>query len=198
MRVALTGGIGAGKSSVARLLAGHGAVVIDADAIAREVVAPGTPGLVEVLAAFGPDVKAPDGSLDRPALGRLVFGSGAEAATARARLEAITHPRIGARVAELMGAAPPGAVVVYDVPLLLETGDPSSFDAVLVVAAPRETRLRRLEERGLRRADAEQRMAAQASDEGRRAVATVVLDNGGDPASLAAQVDAAWARLTGT
>jgi dephospho-CoA kinase len=193
LRVGLTGGIGAGKSAVARLLADHGAVVIDADAIAREVVEPGTPGLAEVAAVFGVGVLRPDGSLDREALGRVVFADPA----ARRRLEEITHPLIRAETVRRMAAAPPDAVVVHDVPLLVEAGLAGSYDAVVVVEAPEELRLDRLVGRGLPRDQALARMAQQASAEQRRAVATHLVDNGGDLDALRARVAQVWAELTG-
>jgi len=191
LRIGLTGGIGSGKSTVAARLAEHGAVVIDADAIAREVVAVGTPGLAAVVERFGTGVLLPDGALDRSKLGQLVFGDEA----ALADLNAIVHPLVGARSAELMAAAGPDAVVVYDVPLLVENGLESGFDAVLVVAAPLEVRLERLAGRGMDEDTARARIAQQASDERRRAVATVVLDNAGSRAQLRDAVDAAWRRL---
>ncbi len=141
--VGLTGGIGSGKSEVARLLAAHGAVVVDADALAREAVAPGTPGLAAVVAEFGPEVLAADGSLDRAALGRVVFGDD----TRLAALEAIVHPYVGRRSAELMAAAAPGSVVVYDVPLLVEKGLQDGYDVVVVVDAADDVRLHRLVDR---------------------------------------------------
>jgi dephospho-CoA kinase len=187
--VGLTGGIGAGKSEVARRLAELGAIVIDSDRLAREVVEPGTEGLAEVVAAFGPEVLGPDGALDRPALGRRVFGDEA----ARRRLEAIIHPRVRARSAELIAAAPPDAVVVNDIPLLVESGLGAGFDVVVVVAASEETRLRRLaRSRGMSADEARSRMAAQATDEQRRAAADVVLDNDGSLEELRAAVDRLW------
>jgi dephospho-CoA kinase len=187
--VGLTGGIGAGKSEVARRLAELGAIVIDSDRLAREVVEPGTEGLAEVVAAFGPEVLGPDGALDRPALGRRVFGDEA----ARRRLEAIIHPRVRARSAELIAAAPPDAVVVNDIPLLVESGVGAGFDVVVVVAASEETRLRRLaRSRGMSADEARSRMAAQATDEQRRAAADVVLDNDGSLEDLRAAVDRLW------
>jgi dephospho-CoA kinase len=187
--VGLTGGIGAGKSEVARRLAQLGAVVIDSDRLAREVVEPGTEGLAEVVAAFGPEVLGPDGALDRPALGRRVFGDEA----ARHRLEAIIHPRVRARSAELIAAAPPDAVVVNDIPLLVETGIGAGFDLVVVVTASVPSRLRRLAGyRGMSAEEARSRMAAQATDEQRRAVADVVLDNDGSLEDLRAAVDRLW------
>jgi dephospho-CoA kinase len=195
MLVGLTGGIGAGKSVVAARLAELGAVVIDSDRLAREVVAPGTDGLAEVVAAFGPEVLAPDGALDRPALGRLVFGDPA----ARERLEKIIHPRVRARTAELVAAAPPGTVLVNDVPLLVETGLADTFDLVVVVLASEPTRLRRLTGgRGMSEPEARSRMAAQATDEQRRAAADVVLVNDGSLDDLRAAVDRLWEeRLAG-
>ncbi|MFW3169071.1 dephospho-CoA kinase [Geodermatophilus sp. CPCC 206100] len=189
LRIGLTGGIGSGKSTVAGLLAARGARVVDADRIAREVVAPGTPGLAAVVEAFGPSVLTADGALDRPALAAVVFADPA----ARARLDGIVHPLVRARAAEQVAAAPPDAVVVQDVPLLVETGQAASYDLVLVVEADLDTRVRRLEQRGLTEADARARIAAQATDEQRRAVADVVLDNSGTPEQLAEQVDRFWA-----
>jgi dephospho-CoA kinase len=192
MFMGLTGGIGAGKSAVAARLAELGAVVIDSDRLAREAVAPGTAGLAEVVAAFGPGVLAPDGGLDRPALGRLVFADPA----ARERLEKIVHPRVRARAAQLAAEAPAGSVVVNDVPLLVETGIAEQFDIVVVVQATEETRLRRLVDgRGMSPAEARGRIAAQATDEQRRAVADVVLDNDGTLAELYRAVDQLWSRL---
>lgn len=192
IRIGLTGGIGSGKSEVARLLAARGAVVVDADALAREAVAPGTPGLAAVVEEFGPGVLAPDGSLDRAALGRTVFAH----PDRREALERIVHPYVARRSAELMAAAPPDAVVVYDVPLLVEKGLASGFDLVVVVVADAEKRVRRVSTaRGLPPADVRERIAAQATDEQRRAVADVVLDNDGDLAALERQVDALWADL---
>ena len=189
MRIGLTGGIGSGKSTVSALLAARGAVIVDADRIAREVVAPGTPGLAAVVDAFGPGVLTADDSLDRPALAGIVFADPA----ARRTLDAIVHPLVRNRAAELEAVAPSGAVVVHDVPLLVETGQASSYDLVLVVQADPETRVARLVQRGLTADDARARIAAQATDEQRRAVADVVLDNSGTPEQLAAQVDRFWA-----
>jgi dephospho-CoA kinase len=189
LRIGLTGGIGSGKSTVSRLLEQRGAVIVDADAIAREVVAPGTPGLAAVTEAFGDGVVAPDGSLDRPALAAVVFAD----PEARKRLDAIVHPLVRARATEVAAAAPADAVVVHDVPLLVETGQAGSYDLVLVVEADPATRVARLVQRGLTAEDARARMAAQATDEQRRAVADVVLDNSGTPEELEAQVDRFWA-----
>lgn len=189
LMVGLTGGIGAGKSAVARRLAELGAVVIDADRLAREVVEPGTDGLAEVRKAFGRDVLASDGSLDRPALAAKVFGNEA----ARRRLEEIVHPRVRARTAELVATAPPDAVVVNDVPLLVETGLADSFDVVVVVEAPEQVRVERLvRERGMTRQQAAERIATQAPETRRRVVADVVLDNSGDLETLHRQVDELW------
>jgi dephospho-CoA kinase len=188
LRIGLTGGIGSGKSTVSALLAERGAVIVDADVIAREVVEPGTPGLAAVVEAFGQTVLASDGSLDRPALAAIVFAD----PEARHRLDGIVHPLVRARAAELAAAAPAGAVVVHDVPLLVETGQAGRYDLVLVVVADAETRVARLVRRGLPEVDARARIAAQATDEQRRKVADVVLDNGGSPEELAAQVDQFW------
>ena len=188
LRIGLTGGIGSGKSTVAVLLAERGAIVVDADRIAREVVEPGTLGLAAVAEAFGADVLTSDGGLDRPALAAVVFGDTA----ARARLDGIVHPLVRARSVEILGSLPADAVVVQDIPLLVETGQAGSFDLVLVVEADVDTRVARLVQRGLGEDDARARIAAQATDEQRRAVADVVLDNSGTPEELAAQVDRFW------
>jgi dephospho-CoA kinase len=189
LRIGLTGGIGSGKSTASALLAERGAVVVDADRIAREVVEPGTPGLAAVADAFGDGVLRPDGSLDRPALAAIVFTD----EDARRRLDGIVHPLVRARSAEIVGALAPDAVVVNDVPLLVETGQAGSYDVVLVIEADAETRVARLVQRGLSEDDARARIAAQATDEQRRAVADVVLDNSGTPGELGAQVDRFWA-----
>ena len=176
MRVGLTGGVASGKSTVAALLRELGAVVVDSDVLAREVVEPGTPGLAAVVEAFGSEVLTADGTLDRPALGAVVFGDEA----ARRRLEAILHPLIRARAAELEAAAPEGTVVVHDIPLLVETGQAGRFDAVLVVDVPVETQVQRMvHDRGMGREDALARVAAQADREQRLAAATHVVDNTG-------------------
>ncbi|MDP3890146.1 MAG: dephospho-CoA kinase [Nocardioides sp.] len=176
MRVGLTGGVASGKSTVAAMLAELGAVVIDADQLAREVVAKGTPGLAQVVEEFGPGLLGPDGELDRPAMGRLVFGDDA----ARKRLEAIVHPLVFERYAALEASAPEGAVVVHDIPLLAEAGRGAEFDAVLVVDVPREVQVERmLRDRGWTREDAESRIAAQATREDRLAIATHVIENTG-------------------
>ncbi|CAA9290883.1 MAG: Dephospho-CoA kinase [uncultured Corynebacteriales bacterium] len=190
MRIGLTGGIGSGKSTAARRFAELGALVVDSDRIAREVVEPGTPGLAAVVEAFGPRVLGPDGRLDRPALGKLVFADEA----ARTRLNGILHPLIRARVVEIVAAAPAGTVVVQDVPLLVETGQAGSFDLVVVVEAPPEVRIERLgRDRGMPAEEARARMASQATDAERRAVADVVLVNDGSPEDLRDRVDRLWA-----
>jgi dephospho-CoA kinase len=176
MRVGLTGGVASGKSTVAALLRELGAVVVDSDTLAREVVEPGTPGLAAVVEAFGPGVLTTDGRLDRPALGAVVFGD----QPARRRLEGILHPLIRARAAELEAAAPAGTVVVHDIPLLVETGQADRFDAVVVVDVPVETQVARMvRDRGMSREDALARVKAQASREERLAVATQVVENTG-------------------
>lgn len=190
LRVGLSGGIGSGKSTVAARLASLGAVVVDADAVAREVVAPGTAGLGEIEQRFGPDVLAVDGTLDRTALGEIVFGDEA----ARRDLEAITHPRIRRRSAELMDAAPAGAVVVHDVPLLVEMGLTSDYALTVIVDVPEQERLRRLvEQRGMPREAALARIRAQASDAERASAADVLLDNSGTVEAVHDRVDELWA-----
>ena len=191
MRVAVTGGVGSGKSTVAALLADHGAVVIDADAISREVVEPGTSGLAAVVDRFGDAMLAADGSLDRPALAAIVFSDDEQ----RAALNAIVHPLVGARVAELVERTPLDAVLVYDVPLLAENEMAAGFDLVLVVRASLAVRLQRLAERGMAEQDARNRIAAQASDDERRAIADIVLVNDGTRDDLLRAVDAAWHRI---
>jgi dephospho-CoA kinase len=187
--VGLTGGIGAGKSEVAERLAGHGAVVIDADQLAREVVAPGSGGFREVIAAFGDAVRDPAGGLDRAALAGAVFDDEA----ARRRLEGIIHPRVRARTAELTAAAPPDAVVVNDVPLLVEVGLAASYHLVIVVEAAEATRVARLvEHRAMTEPQARARIRSQASDTDRAAAADVLLRNDGTRATLRAAVDALW------
>ncbi|MBD3545199.1 MULTISPECIES: dephospho-CoA kinase [Streptomyces] len=192
LKVGLTGGIGAGKSEVSRLLVERGAVLIDSDRIAREVVEPGTPGLAAVVEEFGPDILTAEGTLDRPALGALVFADDQR----RAALNAIVHPLVGARAAELERAAPEDAVVVHDVPLLTENGLAPFYDLVVVVDASAETQLDRLVTlRGMTESDARARMAAQATREERRAVADLVVDNDGTHETLVEQVDAVWGEL---
>jgi dephospho-CoA kinase len=193
MRVGLTGGVASGKSTVAKILAGLGAVVIDADALAREVVQAGTPGFDQVVAEFGADLVGPDGQLDRPALGRLVFTD----EDARKRLEAIVHPLVFQRYAELESDAPDDGVVVHDIPLLAESGRAADFDAVIVVDAPRELQVERMTtDRGWTVEDAESRIAAQASREDRLAIATYVVDNTGTLEELRARVEEIYDALT--
>ncbi|MFI6346844.1 dephospho-CoA kinase [Streptomyces sp. NPDC050560] len=192
--VGLTGGIGAGKSEVSRLLVAHGAVLVDSDRIAREVVEPGTPGLAAIVDTFGPGVLAPDGSLDRPALGAIVFGDEGK----RAALNGIVHPLVRARSAELAAAAPPGAVVVHDVPLLAENGLAPLYDTVIVVDVSPGTQVDRLVRlRGMDPGEARARMAAQADREERLKVADIVIDNDVPLGELRARVDEVWAELTG-
>lgn len=191
LTVGLTGGIGSGKSEVARLLAARGAVVIDADRLAREVVEPGTPGFEAVVREFGDSVVA-DGGLDRAALAAQVFVDREQLR----RLEAIVHPLVGHRAAELTAAAPSGAVVVYDVALLVENDLAAGYDVVVVVDAEESTRLGRLEARGMSSADATARLAAQASREERLAVADVVVPNDGNLSDLEREVDALWVELS--
>jgi dephospho-CoA kinase len=191
LTVGLTGGIGAGKSAVSGRLAEHGAVVIDADGLAREVVAPGTPGLATVVAAFGAHMVRGDGSLDREALGKIVFAD----PEARRRLEGITHPLIRDETARRLASLPPDAIVVHDIPLLVEAGLAGGYDLVIVVEAPREARLARLAARGLPRDQAEARMAHQATDAQRRAVADILVDNAGTLEELHGCVDEIWKDL---
>ncbi len=189
VRIALTGGIGSGKSTVAELLSERGAVVIDADAIAREIVEPGQPALADIVEEFGHGMLRPGGSLDRNALAQEVFDDPARLAA----LNRITHPRIADRAAELMAAAPTDAVVVYDIALLVEQELTQGWDLILVVEAPAEQRIERLRrDRDMSPEEIKARMAAQASDEQRRQVADVVLANDGDLAQLAAAVASLW------
>lgn len=175
-RVGLTGGIAAGKSAVSRVLRDLGAVVIDADQLAREVVAKGTPGLDAVVAEFGPEVLGADGELDRPAMARLVFADD----DARRRLEGIVHPLVFERIVELEAAAPDDAVVVHDIPLLAESGRAGTFDAVIVVDTPEEVQVERMvRDRGWDEEEARSRIRAQASRQDRLAIATHVVDNTG-------------------
>ncbi|GGX03643.1 dephospho-CoA kinase [Streptomyces noursei] len=194
VKVGLTGGIGAGKSEVSRLLASYGAVIVDADKIAREVVEPGTPGLAAVVEEFGAEVLAADGTLDRPKLGALVF-SDQEKLKA---LNAIVHPIVGARSAELEASAGPDAVVVHDVPLLTENGLAPLYDLVVVVDATPQTQLDRLVRlRGMAEDEVRRRMAAQATREERLAIADLVIDNDGPLEALEPQVREVWERLRG-
>lgn len=192
LKLGLTGGIGAGKSAVSRLLISYGAVLIDSDRIAREVVEPGTPGLAAVVAEFGPGVLTPDGGLDRPKLGGMVFG---DPDRLRA-LNGIVHPLVRARSAELEMAAGPDSIVVHDVPLLVENGMAALYDLVVVVDASPETQLDRLVRlRGMAESEARKRMAAQATREERRAAADVVIDNDGPLEALEPQVRRVWQGL---
>lgn len=192
-RIGLTGGIGSGKSTVAGILADLGAHVIDADAIAREVVAPGSEGLNALVDAFGPGILTADHGLDRAALAEIVFSN----PDARQVLNGITHPRIAARTAELIAQLPDDAILVHDVPLLAELQMQDAYDIVIVVDAPDEIRVRRLIERGLAEQDARARIAAQAPREVRLAVADVVFDNSGNRSDLIRQVHSAWPQVSG-
>ena len=195
LTVGLTGGIGSGKSEVSRRLRDLGAVVVDADAVAREVVEPGTPGLAAVVDEFGESVLRDDGSLDREGLGRIVFGD----ADKLARLNAIVHPLVGERIAARMADVErnhPDGVVVYDVPLLVENNLQDGYDVVLVVAASPEVQLRRLvEQRGMTAEDAQARIAAQAPLDAKLAAADIVIDNDGELADLDPRVQEVWADL---
>jgi dephospho-CoA kinase len=192
LKVGLTGGIGSGKSEVARLLRACGAVVVDADAIAREVVEPGTPGLAAVVDEFGRDVLRPDGSLDRQRLAGIVFSDPERLAA----LNAIVHPLVGERSVALMADAPPDAIVVYEVPLLVENDLAGLYDLVVVVDAPDATRIDRLVRlRRMTADDVRARITAQADRERRLAAADVVVDNGGSPEALERQVRELWTSL---
>ncbi|MDH3957886.1 MAG: dephospho-CoA kinase [Actinomycetota bacterium] len=190
IRVGLTGGIGAGKSTVGRMLAELGAVIVDGDQIARDLVVRGEPALAEIVERFGPDVLLPDGELDRAGLAELVFPEPESLAS----LDAIMHPRIAERAQAMLADAQRNgtSVIVYDMPLLVESGAADDFDVVMVVHAPVEVRLARLAVRGVAVDDARNRMAQQASDEERAAVATILIDNGGDDEQLIDQVQRAW------
>lgn len=195
LRVGLTGGIGSGKSAVADLLAGHGAVVIDADLLARAALAPGTPGLAAVVAEFGEGVLTPSGELNRPALGEIVFAD----AAARARLNAIVHPQVRRLAAEQEELAPSDAVVVHVIPLLVETGQQAAFDVVVVVDTDPEIQLERIQSRdGLTPDQAGARINAQADRAARLAAADFVIDNSGSRDDLAARVQELWALLRTT
>ncbi|MFZ0529989.1 MAG: dephospho-CoA kinase [Propionicimonas sp.] len=190
--IGLTGGIASGKSAVAELLAAHGAVVIDADLLARDVVEPGTLGLERVVQRFGRGVLLPDGRLDRAGLGAIVFAD----PSARRDLEAIIHPAVRARAAALTASAPPGSVVVQMIPLLVETGQQGNFDLVLVVDVDPGTQRERLRRRdGLTEAEAEARLRAQATRAERLAAADVVIDNDAGLSELADRVDRFWAEM---
>jgi dephospho-CoA kinase len=192
-RIGLTGGIGSGKSTVSALFSALGAYVVDADAIAREVVAPGSAGLDALVEEFGPEILSPDGALDRAALAEVVFAD----SSARERLNAITHPRIAARTAELVAGLPSDAVMIHDVPLLAELGLQGAYDLVVVVDAPEQVRIDRLVARGLTQPDARARIKAQASREQRLGIADIVIDNSGDLQALREQVQKAWPMVAG-
>jgi dephospho-CoA kinase len=191
--VGLTGGIGAGKSTVSELLAARGAVIVDADEVARAVVEPGQPALKRLVERFGAGILDADGRLDRPAVAKLAFADD----ESRRDLEAITHPAINEEFSRRIAEAPTDAIVVLDVPLLAESDQARKrpYQTVIVVEAPREVRLARLEARGVDRADAEARMGAQAADEERRKIATHVVDNSDDRAALERQIEDLWADL---
>ncbi|HNE88026.1 MAG TPA: dephospho-CoA kinase [Actinomycetota bacterium] len=192
-RVGLTGGIGSGKSTVAQMFADLGAWVVDADAIAREVVAPGSEGLAELVEQFGSQILTDNGDLDRAAVAAVVFSD----PSARERLNAIVHPLIARRTTELIAAIPQDAVLVHDVPLLVELGMQATYDLVVVVDAPDDVRVQRLVQRGLDEDDARARIAAQASRDERLAVADVIIENTGDLDDLRTQVKAAWPQVSG-
>jgi dephospho-CoA kinase len=192
MRVGLTGGIASGKSTVSSILRELGAVVIDADQLAREVVAKGTPGLAAVVEAFGPDVLTADGELDRPRMGGLVFND----ETLRRTLEAIVHPLVFERYAELEASAPTDGIVVHDIPLLVESGRAGEFDAVIVVDAPEELQVERMvRDRGWTEEDGRARIAAQATRDQRRQVATYLIENTGTREDLRARVHEVYDEL---
>ena len=193
MRVGLTGGVASGKSTVSAILAELGATIIDGDKLAREVVERGTPGLAQVVAAFGSDILTADGDLDRPRLGQIVFNDDEQ----RRRLEGIVHPLVFERYAALEASAPQDGLVVHDIPLLAETGRADTFDAVIVVETPAEVQVERmLRDRGWTRADAESRIAAQAAPEQRRAIATHLIVNTGTREDLRARVEELYRELT--
>lgn len=195
LRVGLTGGIGSGKSAVAGLLAGHGAVIVDADLLARRAVEPGTPGLARIVEEFGPGVLTPEGELNRPMLGGIVFSD----PRARERLNAIVHPEVRRLSAAAERAADPGAIVVHVIPLLVETGQQELFDLIVVVDVDTATQLRRVAERdGLDEDQTRARIAAQASRQERLAVADLVIDNSGTFSELAARTSELWERLRRT
>jgi dephospho-CoA kinase len=192
MRVGLTGGVASGKSTVAAMLEELGAVVIDADVLAREVVAKGTPGLAAVVEEFGEELLGPDGELDRPAMGRLVFSD----ESARRRLEAIVHPLVFERIVALEEQAPADAVVVHDIPLLAENGRGGDFDAVIVVDVPTDLQVQRMTgDRGWSEEDARSRIAAQATREDRRAIATHLIENTGTREDLRGRVAEVFAEV---
>jgi dephospho-CoA kinase len=190
--VALTGGIGSGKSTIARRLAEHGALIIDADQVAREVVEPGTPALAQIASLFGQQVLSSEGSLNRGALGEIVFSD----PTKRLQLNAIVHPAVQQRTQELFSQAPQDAVVVYDVPLLVETQNEYSFEEIIVATAPENVRIERLmEHRGMLESEAASRIESQAPEEDRLKIASHVIDTSGDISHTYSQVDALWTQL---
>ncbi len=192
MRVGLTGGVGSGKSTVSAMLDELGAVIIDADKLAREVVAKDTPGLAAVVEEFGPDLLTPDGDLDRPAMGAIVFADEAK----RRVLESIVHPLVFERIVALEEAASPDDVVVHDIPLLAESGRADTFDAVIVVDAPPEMQIERMiRDRGWTREEAESRIAAQAARHDRLAIATYVIENSGSLEELRERVEGVYREL---
>ncbi len=192
VRVGLTGGVASGKSTVAEILRELGAIVIDGDLLAREVVAKGTPGLDAVVAEFGPELLTPEGDLDRPAMGRLVFGDEA----ARRRLEAIVHPLVFERIVELEAKTPADAIVVHDIPLLAESGRADTFDAVIVVDVPEDVQVERMvQQRGWTEEEARARIAAQATREQRGAIATYAIDNTGTREDLRSRLTEVFADL---
>lgn len=195
MRVGLTGGIASGKSTVSSLFAELGAVVIDGDKLAREVVERGTPGLAAVVQAFGTELLTPDGDLDRPAMGAIVFNDDAK----RKVLETIVHPLVFERYAELEAATGPDDIVIHDIPLLAESGRAEEFDEIVVVDAPEELQVERmLHDRGWTEADARARIASQATRDERLAIATHVIDNTGSLDDLRARVVEIYEELKGT
>lgn len=194
MHVGLTGGVASGKSTVSAMLAELGAIIIDSDLLAREVVASGTDGLAAIVGLFGPDILTEAGELDRPAMGTIVFADEEK----RRLLESIIHPRVGHRALDIAGSAGPGDIVVHDIPLLVETGQGSSFDAVLVVDVPEEVQVQRMvQNRSMADADARARIAAQATREQRLAVATHIIENSGTHEDLRQRVAEVFAELEG-
>src|SRR5918996_6254313 len=188
LRIGLTGGIGAGKSTVSATFSECGGIIVDGDVIAREVVEPGTDGLKQLVEAFGEDILLPNGALNRPALAAKAFVDDEK----RAKLNSIVHPLVGQRRMEVIESVPDDAVVVEDIPLLVETGMAPMFPLVVVVTAPVETRVERLIKRGMDEADARTRIAAQAPEEQRRAIADVLLDNSGSQDELVEKVRDIW------
>lgn len=192
LKVGLTGGIGSGKSEVSRRLASYGALIIDADEVAREVVEPHTPGLAQIVGVFGAGVVAEDGTMDRQKLGEIVFHD----AELRAKLNAIVHPLVGERIRQLEQGADPGAILVEDIPLIVENQLASLFDLVIVVdVPPRMQEDRLVRDRGMTREQVAARVAAQASREDRLAIADIVLDNSGSPDELDREVGDLWTEL---